>query len=123
MSLIMVVDDDDDIRHAVGEIARREGHESLGATNGREALELLRASSAKPDLILLDLVMPECTGWDLLIALEQDPQFASVPIALMSSHPSVRRAFEQARKSPERARLLLPKPLNVLRLLALLDDV
>jgi CheY-like chemotaxis protein len=125
MSRIVIVDDDDDIRHALGEILTQAGHEVTCAANGREALEILGSRKAKPGLILLDLAMPEVSGWDVLLNIEGDPSYASVPIALMSSHPSVRQLFERVMKEGDvqGARLLLPKPLNVLRLLDLVDSV
>jgi CheY-like chemotaxis protein len=125
MSRIVVIDDDDDIRHALREILTQGGYDVACAASGREALDMLNSARAKPGLILLDLAMPEVSGWDVLQSLERDPSFASVPIALMSSHPSVRKLFERVTKdgNAEGARLLLPKPLNVLRLLDLVERV
>ena len=121
--MIVVVDDDDDVREAVCEILHGEGYQTLGACNGQEALELLQHTSA-PDLILLDLMMPVMDGWDFLSGIDARPELRAVPVALMSAHPSIRQAFVRAREgSPDAERLLLPKPLNVLRLLSTVHSV
>jgi len=120
---ILVVDDDDDIREAVREVLKEEGYRTLGASNGAEALELLRSSRERPQLILLDLMMPVKDGWDFLLDIDDHPELHRIPVALMSAHPSVRHAFDAGRKNYGFTRLLLPKPLNVLRLLSLVRVV
>ena len=100
-----------------------EGYRTVGASNGAEALELLRSSRERPQLILLDLMMPVKDGWDFLLDIDGNPELHRIPVALMSAHPSVRRAFDSGRKNYGFTRLLLPKPLNVLRLLSLVRVV
>src|SRR5712675_834532 len=87
-STIVVVDDDDDIREAVREVLHEEGYRTVGAANGVEALQLLRSSPELPQLILLDLMMPVMDGWEFLMGIDEDPAFHSIPVALMSAHPS-----------------------------------
>src|SRR5258708_36765488 len=93
-STIVVVDDDADIREGVREMVPQEGYHTMGAANGKEALQLLRSSPTCPQLILLDLMMPVMDGWEFLLGIDEDDELRSIPIALMSSHPSVRRTFE-----------------------------
>ncbi len=116
--MIVVIDDDDDVRDAVREILQGEGYPTAGATNGREALDWLRASNLRPQLIILDLMMPVMDGWDFLSGLEADPTLKNVPVAIMSAHPSIRSALTRATGDGLATRLLLPKPLHVLRLLS-----
>jgi CheY-like chemotaxis protein len=121
---ILVVDDDDDIRSAVQEVLEGEGYTTVGASNGREALDLLGTAEDHPALILLDLMMPEMDGWELLVRMDEDPELHRIPVALMSAHPSIRRAFDKAAKEGAKrvaTSLLLPKPLNLLRLLAIVQ--
>ena len=120
---VLVVDDDDDIRDAVREVLKEEGYRTVGASNGAEALQLLRSSRERPQLILLDLMMPVKDGWDFLLDIDDDPDLHGIPVALMSAHPSVRRAFDVGRSKYGFTRLLLPKPLNVLRLLSIVRSV
>src|SRR5262245_29076412 len=56
---VLVVDDDDDIRTAVQEVLEEKDYPTVGASNGREALDLLRTAENLPALVLLDLMMPE----------------------------------------------------------------
>jgi CheY-like chemotaxis protein len=115
---VLVVDDEEDIRATLLEILEGEGYTTAGATNGLEALELLRTSATAPRLILLDLMMPVMDGWEFLTRIDDDSQLHRIPVALMSAHVSVRRALDKHRKEAKSLRLLLPKPLNLLRVLA-----
>jgi CheY-like chemotaxis protein len=121
--VVFVVDDDDDIRTAVQEVLEEEGYTTQGACNGREALELLRGSTDLPALVLLDLMMPEMDGWELLVRMAEDTELCQIPVALMSAHPSIRQAFEHDRKKVVGASMLLPQPLNLLRLLSVVERV
>jgi len=84
---ILVVDDDLDIRREVGEILGEEGFDVLLAGGGAEALRLL-ASSVRPLVILLDLVMPRTDGWEFRRAQLADPRLASIPVLVLSSFDS-----------------------------------
>jgi CheY-like chemotaxis protein len=128
---IVVVDDDDDIRGAVREVLEAEGYPTLGAANGKEAIQLLRSAEEPPCLILLDLMMPVMDGWEFLKAIEDEPKLHGIRVAIMSAHPSIRRVFEERRKNGNTTELLLhgstltllPKPLNLLRLLSVAREV
>jgi CheY-like chemotaxis protein len=122
-NVVFVVDDDEDIRSAVQEVLEGEGYATQSASNGKEALEMLRASDAPPSLVLLDLMMPEMDGWELLVRMDEDPTLHRIPVALMSSHPSIRSAFDRDRGNFARGSLLLPKPLNLLQLLSIVSRV
>lgn len=102
MATVLVVDDDDDLRETVRGMLECEGYATIGVRNGAEALAVLE-ESAKPSLVLLDLVMPIMNGWALLDALSLDQRWAGIPRLVMSSlypglnigtTPSVRKPFE-----------------------------
>jgi CheY-like chemotaxis protein len=128
---ILVVDDDADIRAALEEILRAEGYQTHGASNGAEAQRALENGRTRPELILLDLMMPVMDGWDFLFWLDENDELRDTPVAIMSAHPSIRRAVGIAR--PRRGapmfrlhggnRLLLPKPVSVLRLLSVVREI
>jgi CheY-like chemotaxis protein len=120
--LVLVIDDDEDIRTAVQEVLEGEGYVTRGASNGKEALELMR-STEPPSLVLLDLMMPEMDGWELLVRMDDDPSLHRIPVALMSAHPTIRKAFDKDRGNFMRGSMLLPKPLNLLQLLSIVSRI
>jgi len=122
-STIVVVDDDDDDRDAVLEVLQRAGYVTVGASNGREALDILHSSSEHPRLILLDLAMPVMSGWEFLLSIDDEPDLQEIPVALMSAHPSIRGGVHDDQDRYGFTRLLLPKPLEVTRLLSFVRSV
>src|SRR5215471_6605784 len=122
---ILVVDDDADIREAVEAVLRAEGYKTKGVSNGEEARQALERGGERPELILLDLMMPVMDGWDFLFWLDESAELRHTPVAIMSAHPSIQRAFDiaQARRGSPHLRLhggnrlLLPKPIDPSRLL------
>jgi CheY-like chemotaxis protein len=111
--LIMVVDDDADIRETVADVLQDEGYSVEVAANGREVLEQLHGSTRLPDLILLDLMMPELDGWGVLAELEKTPRFASVPVVVFSAYAS-----DDAAVAALKVRGFVRKPLRLEDLLA-----
>lgn len=81
MPTILVVDDDPDIRQLVAELLRLSGYEPTTASSGVEALERL-GQGLVPDLVLLDVQMPELDGWDTLRAIRAADGFADLPVVL-----------------------------------------
>jgi CheY-like chemotaxis protein len=84
--VIYVVDDQKDLRESICEELGRSGFATVGAAHGDRALALLRKGAA-PALILLDLLMPERDGWEVIAAVKNDPALKNVPIVLMSAIP------------------------------------
>jgi two-component system response regulator MprA len=92
-SSVLVVDDDAPVREALADALEDEGYSVMLASNGEEALA--KISSARPDLILLDVMMPSMDGWHFLSARLRDPDVIEVPVLLMSAHPSAVRAAQR----------------------------
>lgn len=82
MARILVVDDEEDIREALTEILEDEGHDVFEAENGLEVMAM--AVSARIDLILLDMAMPEMTGFAVMERLNNDPQTSSIPVIVVT---------------------------------------
>lgn len=80
---VVVVDDSAVVRHFVVNIFKKAGHLVTTATDGREALEVIRAQ--KPHLIILDVHMPEMTGTQVLRILRQLPEFQQMPVIMLTS--------------------------------------
>jgi two-component system, cell cycle response regulator DivK len=88
---ILLVDDHEDNRLALMMVLQRVGYRAIGAENGLEALEVVRAE--RPDLVLMDLAMPVMGGRDAMRAIRADPEIAATPIvALTAMALSVDRA-------------------------------
>ena len=81
MTQVLVVDDDDDIRLLVAELLRLTGYEVEMASSGVDALEQL-AGGLRPDLVLLDVQMPELDGWDTLRGMRADDALRDLPVVL-----------------------------------------
>ena len=93
MPRILVVDDEASARNAITRLLRHEGYEVTGAENGRAALDALGAGV--PDLVLLDLMMPELDGLEMLEILHKHPQWKALPVVVLtalSDIHTVRRA-------------------------------
>jgi DNA-binding response OmpR family regulator len=78
---VLIVDDQADIRALISTILRFEGHETVEAESGRRALQTL-AEGPVPDVIVLDVQMPEMDGWDTLTAIRGDASTKSVPVIM-----------------------------------------
>jgi len=89
---ILVVDDDDSIRRMIRVTLRRDGYDVCEASNGREALESMRAG--RGDLVVLDLMMPEVSGWDVLETRAADAELRRIPVIVASANrgPEIGRA-------------------------------
>ncbi|MEX2116330.1 MAG: response regulator transcription factor [Bacteroidota bacterium] len=79
---ILLVDDEKDILELLKYNLRKEGMLAITATNGKEALSLM---SSKPDLVVLDVMMPEMDGWDVCKAIRKNPDTADIPIIFLTA--------------------------------------
>ena len=85
---ILAIDDNADIRELIAFILRRENYEVSTASNGMAGLEMIKG--AKPDLIILDVVMPEFSGYDVLNAVRSDKssKIRDIPVLMITSKSS-----------------------------------
>jgi len=87
---------------------KREGDYMLiEAANGREALDLMRGQS--PDVVVLDLMMPVLSGWDVLQERQSDPKLRAIPVILISANrdPEIASAVDKGICA------FLPKPFDI----------
>ncbi len=87
---ILIVDDDADIRAILALVLDADGHEVETAADGAAALARLRRGP-RPSLILLDMMMPQLDGEDVLRELRRDPGNAGIPVVILTGHPAARR--------------------------------
>lgn len=92
---------------------KRDGYTFLEAPNGRDALDLMRAEH--PDVVVLDLMMPVLSGWDVLRERMADPALRGIPVIIVSANrdPEVAHAVSQGICA------FLPKPFDIGALSAL----
>jgi CheY-like chemotaxis protein len=100
---VLVIDDDAEIRQALLELLEDEDYAVVLAANGKEALDLI-TGGLKPDVILLDVMMPVMDGWHFLSARLGHPELIEVPIIIISAGQEAEHearkvgVFEVARK-------------------------
>jgi CheY-like chemotaxis protein len=82
---VLVVEDDTDLRESLSQALQDHGFTVTQAGNGQQALDLLH-SGARPGVILLDLMMPVVSGWELRDALRKDPALAEIPQLIISAY-------------------------------------
>jgi CheY-like chemotaxis protein len=81
---VLVVDDDEAIRDVVAEVLREEGYNVACAENGLQALQHIEGDH-HPDLVLLDLMMPVMSGWEVLEQLQADEKLSQIPVVVVSA--------------------------------------
>ena len=86
MATVLVVDDEPLIAMALEAMLEDAGHRVATAANGRQGLERL-AEAPRPDLVLLDMMMPVMNGPAMLAAMAADPDLNGVPVIVLSSLP------------------------------------
>jgi len=117
MPNILVVEDDAAIRGLVSEVLRDDGYQVQEAANGAEALANVRAQ--RPDLIVLDLMMPVMDGWTFVKECRRAMWCGEVPILVTSASHDLPRTADQLRALG--VRTCLAKPFDLDGLLALVE--
>lgn len=84
MAKLLLVEDNDMNRDMLSRRLRRQGYEVVCAVDGREGLELLRSES--PDLVLMDMSLPEKDGWTATREIKEDPDLGSTPVIALTAH-------------------------------------
>jgi CheY-like chemotaxis protein len=80
---ILIVDDEPDIVSYLEMILQDEGYTTLAAANGNEALEVVKRE--RPDLVTLDITMPEASGTRFFKEIKTDPELASIPVVIVTA--------------------------------------
>jgi len=112
---ILVVDDQSESSDAVGMLLEQNGLNVRVAHDGEEALAALQ-HGLRPCLVVVDLMMPKMDGWEFRQRQLSDPQFATIPVIMMSGYPNAQKAAGTLG-----VRAILKKPLSASRLLALVN--
>jgi CheY-like chemotaxis protein len=111
---ILIVDDDADIRDTLEEILVNAGHRVVTASDGVEALHVIR-QQPRPGLVLLDLMMPVMDGYQFLEIQRADAELARIPVAVLTAGSTVDR--DRTDPAP-----LLRKPIGLSALMAIVKQ-
>ena len=115
---ILVVDDEDDILHFLELVLREKGYDVATASGGHEALT--KAQIEQPNLILLDIMMPQMDGWEVLKLLRVDEETADIPVAMLSARTE---AKDRVLGLQEGAIDYICKPFSLQDLLAKIETI
>jgi DNA-binding response OmpR family regulator len=83
MKTILFIEDESVLQKTFGEILKQEGYEMISALDGESGLRL--AKDKKPDLILLDLILPEMHGFEVLKGLKEDKETKEIPVIVLTN--------------------------------------
>jgi len=83
MQKIIFIEDESALQKTFGEILKQEGYEVISALDGETGIRL--AKTQKPDLILLDLVLPKINGFDVLGQLKKDEETKEIPVIVLTN--------------------------------------
>jgi len=118
MKKILVVDDEDDILHFLEMVLREKGYQVTTASGGHEALT--RAQIDKPDLVLLDIMMPQMDGCEVLKLLRVDEETRRIPVAMLSARTE---AKDRVQGLQEGAIDYICKPFSLTELLGKIEAI
>lgn len=115
---VLIVDDEPNIAISVDFLMRREGFEVLVAHDGEEGLARIRAD--RPDLVVLDVMMPKLDGFEVCKAVRADPTLAGVRILMLTAKG---RAQEITKGLALGAEAYIPKPFSTRELVAKVKEL
>jgi OmpR family response regulator RpaB len=110
---VLVVDDDESMRLLLASELTRLGHHVACAADGDDAISTLRVTT--PDLLILDLLMPGTTGWDVLEFVDESPRLSDMPVVVLT-------AFGDCEEAPAGC-TVIHKPLEADLLGDLVDEL
>jgi CheY-like chemotaxis protein len=115
---VLVVDDEPDVLLLCRVNLEFEGYEVVEAADGHQALERIR--EAAPDVVLLDVMMPDMDGWQVLGAIKDDPALKDIPVVMLTAKVQDQ---DQLRGWSQGAADYITKPFSPLALSQVLQDV
>jgi CheY-like chemotaxis protein len=118
---ILVVDDTPALLDIVRKTLETEGYLVSTCLESRYAVEM--ALAFRPDVIMLDVVMPEVSGWDVLAALRSDHDFSSTPVIVCTAYVAEAMGRLAELKGPDQHLGLLPKPFELEELVEVVASV
>jgi two-component system alkaline phosphatase synthesis response regulator PhoP len=113
---ILLIEDEKDMVYAVTMQLRASGYEIIAASDGDEGLK--KAKENKPDLILLDIMLPRKDGYTFLLDLKKDEATKSIPVIVVTAKPAMKDIFEM-----EGVKAYITKPFENTHLLSKIKEI
>jgi DNA-binding response OmpR family regulator len=114
---VMIVDDNEDIRTSVSQILEIGGYEVMKAESGPDCLRQLEHE--RPDLVILDIMMPGMSGWDVAARMKEDEKLSTVPIVFLTAKGDDMSIAMGGLASEE----YIIKPFDVVKLMECVDRI
>ena len=113
---VLIIDDEKMIRLTTGFLIKKKGMEAIEAAGGEQGLALLEQQ--RPDMVLLDIMMPLMDGWEVLKKIRASKDFSQIPVVIFTAGD-----FLEAKKNAKDAGIqgLVRKPFHIEELLKVLD--
>ncbi|HNV85780.1 MAG TPA: response regulator [Candidatus Omnitrophota bacterium] len=113
---ILIIDDEKSLVMAIGDLLKEHQYDVVTAYDGLEGLEVARRE--RPNLMIVDLLMPKMSGYDFLRHLREQTGFETVPVIILSARGDMKDFFE-----PWEFQVFLNKPVDLDQLLLTVDDL
>jgi two-component system, chemotaxis family, chemotaxis protein CheY len=113
--IVLIVEDEEAIREVIGDVLQERGFRVVSASNGADALQ--RLDSIRPDVMVLDLLMPVMHGWAFMEAYSDKTDGVPIPIVVVSVNPALPRSFTRLG-----VRHIIAKPFDVDDLVDAVED-
>ncbi len=126
MKKILIVDDEDDILEYLSTLFQDNGYETITARDGEEGLELVKKE--KPNLVTLDITMPEKSGVRFYREVKEDPELKKIPVIIVTgvtgwgNDPGGFQKFISSRKQVPPPEGFMSKPIDREKLLKMVED-
>jgi CheY-like chemotaxis protein len=117
----MIVDDTPALVDVIRRCLEDEGYHVRNCLESRHAVAM--AQEDRPDVIMLDVVMPEVSGWEVLAQLREDPAFLRTPVIVCTAYVSEAMGRLAELKGPDQHLGLLPKPFELEELIEVVASV
>ncbi len=115
---ILVVDDEPFVLRSLTYVLAKNGYEAFTARDGEEALKLLQ--KMKPDIMFLDVMMPKCSGYEVLRRIRENPEFDSIYIIMLSAKSQER---DREKSLALGANEFMTKPFSPSRILQRIQEI
>ena len=116
---IIIIDDDDRNIFALNAVLRAKGYQCVGATSGEEGLKMLRTEPEQFGIVLVDIMMPEMDGYQVISRIKKEPELQKIPLVAVTAQAMV---GDREKCLESGADNYISKPINVDKLLNILRE-